>query len=48
MKQMQVTFDATLTDFISRQFKTRIKKMAAEVDVCFLSNAFLSCLQYGA
>ncbi len=37
-----------LADFSSRQFKTRMKKMAAQVDFCLFRNAFLSCLQYGA
>ncbi len=44
----QVNFDTALPDFISRQFKTRMKKMAAQVDFYLFLNAFLSCLQFGA
>ncbi len=43
----QVKFDAALTDFNSRQFKTRMKIMAAHVDFCLFLNASLSCLQFG-
>ncbi len=43
MKQSQVNFDKALTDFNSRQFKTRMKKMAAQVNFfCFLM--FFFCL----
>ncbi len=44
----QVTFDAALTDFNSRHCKTRMKKGAAQVDLCLFLNAALSCLQFGA
>ncbi len=44
----QVKFDAALVDFNPRQFKTRVRKMAAQVDFCMFLNAALSCLQLGA
>ncbi len=40
--------DAALTDFNSRQFETRMKKMADQGDSCLLLNAFRTCLQFGA
>ncbi len=33
-------FDAALTGFNSRQFKTRMKKMAAQVEFCLILNVF--------
>ncbi len=46
--ETEVKFDAGLTDFNSRQFKTRMMKMAAQVDFYLLLSAFLSCSQFGA
>ncbi len=42
MKQM--SFDAALTNLILRQFKTQMKKMAAQVDFCLLA---IRCLKIG-
>ncbi len=44
----QATFDVALTDFISRQFKTRMNKIAIQVHFWLFFNAYLPCLQYGA
>ncbi len=38
-----MTFDAAPTDFILRQCKTRMKKMAAQVNFCLPLNVFF-CL----
>ncbi len=35
-----MTFDAALTDLISPQFKTQMKKMAAQVDFCLFCSVF--------
>ncbi len=48
----QVNFDAALTDFNSRQFKTWMKKMAAQVNFCLFRNVFsvwlaIWCLKIG-
>ncbi len=48
MKQMSSEIRRGLTVINSRQFKTRMMKMAAQVNFCLLLNAFLSCLQFGA
>ncbi len=46
--ETEVKFDAAVTDLNSRQFKTPMKKMAAQVDFYLLFSAFLSCLQFRA
>ncbi len=38
----QVTFEATQMDCNSCKFKTGMKKMAAQVDICLFLNALLS------
>ncbi len=47
-RNSQLTLDAAMNDFNSGQFKTRMRKMAAEVNFYLYLNAFLSPELFGA
>ncbi len=46
-KNSQLTLDAAMDAFASGQFKTRLKKMAAQVNFYLYLNAVILCLKVG-